>query len=181
MQVRAATDQDISAIAALRRALWPSPEIDHPAEIERLLHCPGGDMTVFVARAASGAVIGFAEASIRRDYVNGCSTSPVAFLEGIFVDPASRRTGAARALVAAVETWGAVRGCVELASDADLANTASHAMHQALGFEETERVVCFRKDLGPLRAATVASGSSATRNSPPGSPAGLPGPRRSGG
>ena len=155
MQVRAATDEDISAIATLRRALWPSPEIDHPAEIGRLIRHPGGDMTMFVAFAASGAIVGFAEASIRHDYVNGCGTSPVAFLEGIFVEPASRRTGAARALTAAVEAWGAARGCRELASDADLENTTSHAMHAALGFEETERVVCFRKDLaGPATPMT---------------------------
>jgi aminoglycoside 6'-N-acetyltransferase I len=34
-----------------------------------------------------------------------------------------------------------------LASDALLDNGASHAMHRALGFEETERVVFFRKPL----------------------------------
>jgi aminoglycoside 6'-N-acetyltransferase I len=36
---------------------------------------------------------------------------------------------------------------VELASDADIANAVSHATHRALGFQETERVVYFRKVL----------------------------------
>ena len=35
----------------------------------------------------------------------------------------------------------------ELASDAGIDNTVSHGMHTGLGFEETERVVYFRKDL----------------------------------
>ena len=38
-------------------------------------------------------------------------------------------------------------GLLEGLYDALLDNTASHAMHEALGFEETERVVCFRKSL----------------------------------
>lgn len=38
-------------------------------------------------------------------------------------------------------------GCGELASDAPLENAASHAMHHALGFVETERVVFFKKAL----------------------------------
>ena len=42
-----------------------------------------------------------------------------------------------------------LKGVTELASDADIANITSHCMHAALGFEETERVVYFRKILPP--------------------------------
>jgi aminoglycoside 6'-N-acetyltransferase I len=49
--------------------------------------------------------------------------------------------------VATVEAWGAASGCRELASDAALNNGASHSLHAALGFEETERVVFFRKPI----------------------------------
>lgn len=34
-----------------------------------------------------------------------------------------------------------------MASDALLDNAGSHAFHEAVGFEETERVVYFRKSL----------------------------------
>ena len=54
---------------------------------------------------------------------------------------------AAEAFVAAVERWVREQGCSELASDALLANEASHRAHAACGFEETERVVYFRKRL----------------------------------
>ncbi len=114
-------------------------------ELETLI--ARSDYGVFVAVAATG-LVGFAEVALRRDYVNGCDTSPVAFLEGIYVAPDHRRDGAARALITAVEAWGRAQGCSELASDADLANLDSQRMHAAVGFEETERVVYFRKALG---------------------------------
>ena len=104
------------------------------------------DMLVLVA-GEGDAVTGFIEASVRRDYVNGSETSPVVFVEGLYVTPERRHRGVARALVAAVESWGKAQGLRELASDALLDNTQSHAMHQALGFSETERVVYFRKPL----------------------------------
>lgn len=84
---------------------------------------------------------------MRHDYVNGCNSSPVLFLEGIYVRPVDRRKGIARLLCNAVADWGRSLGCVEFGSDALLENSASHALHTALGFEETQRVVFFRKPL----------------------------------
>lgn len=92
--------------------------------------------------------LGFAEASIRTDYVNGTHSSPVAFLEGLYVQPDSRAQGIARRLVAGVEEWAGEMGCTELASDALVENEGSHKMHEALGFEEAEQVVFFDGDWG---------------------------------
>ncbi len=69
------------------------------------------------------------------------------FLEGIYVREDARRQGVARALVGVVQAWGGALGCLDFASDAALDNTDSHALHRALGFIETERVVYFRKPL----------------------------------
>ena len=115
-------------------------------EIDRLLAAPDADRPAWLA-LDDGGPIGFAEASLRRDYVNGCETSPVAFLEGIYVMPHARGQGVGRALDAAVRDWAIVRGCREYASDALLDNRESHAFHAALGFEETERIVYFRRVL----------------------------------
>ncbi|SMD03298.1 aminoglycoside 6'-N-acetyltransferase [Rhizobium sp. RU36D] len=129
----------------LRAQLWPeTSEADHRREIGEMLLAPDR-LAGFVALAPNGSVAGFAEASLRHDYVNGCDTSPVAFLEGIFVEEDYRRNGIARDLVHAVQDWGRAHGVTELASDADIMNDASITMHGALGFEETERVVYFRK------------------------------------
>lgn len=131
----------------LRMALWPdgTPEM-HRGEMASFLDEPERFLQL-VAYGPDREPLGFAEASVRTDSVNGTESSPVAFLEGIYVVPAARGGGIARKLVAAVEAWGKERGCRELASDALLDNELSHAVHRALGFAETERVVYFRKEL----------------------------------
>ncbi|WDR00827.1 GNAT family N-acetyltransferase [Devosia sp. J2-20] len=147
MIITAATASDGADWAALRQALWPRHGLDtHAAAIAQILAAPK-DLANFVARTADGSAVGIAEAALRHDYVNGCQTSPVAFLEGIYVVPEHRRNGVASMLVDAVEDWARRLGCSEFASDAAIDNTESHRMHAALGFEETQRVVYFRKAL----------------------------------
>jgi aminoglycoside 6'-N-acetyltransferase I len=138
---------------AMRSALWPEmTEEDNLTETGKL---ETGKLDaeakafVRIALNTEGKPVGFAEATLRTDYVNGCETSPVAFLEGIYVEPRARRQGVAKELVAEVERWALGHGCREFASDAFLDNEASHRMHRGLGFMETERVVYFRKDLTP--------------------------------
>ena len=97
--------------------------------------------------AADGSVLGFVEASKRVDYVNGTSSSPVAFLEGLYVVPRARCRGVARTLVESVVQWALDEGCTELASDALIDNCTARTVHRSLGFEETERVVYFRRAL----------------------------------
>ena len=130
----------------LRLALWQAPREEHLAEMALMAANPQR-FAAFVASADNEETLGLAEAAIRTDYVNGAQSSPVGFLEGLYVVPHARRKGVARALVAEVSQWARASGCSELASDAALANAASQAVHRALGFEETERVVFFRKQL----------------------------------
>jgi aminoglycoside 6'-N-acetyltransferase I len=71
----------------------------------------------------------------------------VGYLEGIFVDEACRTSGVGRALVEAAEDVARLQGCTEMASDRELDNEASGLFHQAVGYQEVERIVCFRKPL----------------------------------
>lgn len=145
MKVISCTDEHLEPWLALRCELWPqASETAHARELAALR---GTSYVGFLALSDDDQTLGFAEASLRRDYVIGCASSPVAFLEGIYVRPFARRQGVARALGQAVESWGREQGCTELASDADIANEDSHRMHEALGFTETERVVFFHKAL----------------------------------
>jgi aminoglycoside 6'-N-acetyltransferase I len=139
------TRADVEDWAHMRQMLWPEISIaEHRSEI--LGDVGSNDSVVFLARD-DGAVIGFAEATLRTDYVNGSSSSPVGFLEGLYVAPAVRRRGIARGLIAAVEAWAASAGCSEIASDALIGNLDAHSLHEAIGFEETERVVFFVKKI----------------------------------
>lgn len=144
MDIQACTPDDIDAWVALRIALWPDEPPDSLREgVDALLG--RGDAINLLCRAPTGEAIGFAEAMLRRDYVNGCETSPVAFLEGIYVAPAHQQSGIAREFCNRVADWARALGCTEFASDALLDNDASHAFHAAIGFEETDRVVYFRR------------------------------------
>jgi hypothetical protein len=49
--------------------------------------------------------------------------------------------------VQAAEAWARSQGLKEIASDTQLDNTVSIHAHKVLGYEEVERLVCFRKAL----------------------------------
>ena len=91
--------------------------------------------------------IGFAQCGLRRDYVEGADSSPVGYLEGIYVEEAYRRKGYARLLLTACEIWAREQGCTEFASDCELANGESLRFHLSVGFEEANRIICFVKKL----------------------------------
>jgi aminoglycoside 6'-N-acetyltransferase I len=146
MRIEAARAVHDAAWRALRVELWPEAAADG-SDLDAWLATHGDRYEGFIAFDDDGTAIGFAEASLRSDYVNGCDTSPVLFLEGLYVRPARRRRGVARALCEAVAQWGRARGCCEFASDTLLDNALSQAVHRALGFAEVERVVYFRKPL----------------------------------
>jgi aminoglycoside 6'-N-acetyltransferase I len=148
-QIEAPAGSTLPAWRRMRRTLWPEmTEEENVRETEAMMTA-SSRFFVRMALHARATPDGFVEATLRSDYVNGCATSPVVFLEGIYVEPWARRQGVARLLADAVETWGREHGCREFASDALLGNTESHRMHRGLGFMETERVVYFRKDLTP--------------------------------
>jgi aminoglycoside 6'-N-acetyltransferase I len=129
----------------LRLALWPEgSEAEHLAGMADML---ARGNYVRLAVTATGSAAGLVEAAKRVDYVNGTTSSPVAFLEGLYVDPAWCRRGIARALIESVVVWAMQQGLSELASDSLIDNAEAHAAHRALGFEETERVVYFRRPL----------------------------------
>ena len=101
----------------------------------------------FIAYSEHGEPLAFAEVARRVDHVNGARTSPVAFLEALYVVPHARGRGIATELVAQVCRWAKEQGLRELASDAAFDTVTSHGVHIALGFEETERVVFYRKPI----------------------------------
>jgi aminoglycoside 6'-N-acetyltransferase I len=147
MIVRALEAGDWQEWRRMRHVLWPDQaaaedEVEMRAWLERC------DTAVFVCVRESGGLCGFAEVGTR-PYADGCRTSPVAFLEGWYVDQEFRGRGIGRALVEAVQAWARDRGLQELASDALLDNETSQRAHERLGFIEVERAVRYRKTVVP--------------------------------
>ena len=105
-----------------------------------------GESVFFLAYEADKPV-GFAQCQLRHDYVEGTETSPVAYLEGIYVKETFRELGFASQLMKSCEDWARAEGCVEFASDCEIDNTESLAFHLKLGFKEANRIICFSKYL----------------------------------
>ena len=91
--------------------------------------------------------VGFAQCQLRRDYVEGTETSPVGYLEGIFVKEDCRNKGYARELVSACEAWAKDNNCKEFASDCEIDNIESFQFHIAMDFTEVNRIIYFTKEL----------------------------------
>jgi aminoglycoside 6'-N-acetyltransferase I len=147
MHVRPVEENDVEEWARLRQLLWPSPAGEHAREAAAFFRGPRSNPAeVLLAVDPAGHINGFAEVSIRRE-ASGCQSGRVGFLEGWFVEEPFRLSGIGAALVAAAEEWSRAHGCSEFASDTEIHNELSIAAHHALGFEEVERLVCFRKAL----------------------------------
>ena len=129
----------------MRDALWPGSPQDHEDETRKYFEDGSDSLKVFVAESG-GRVIGFLELDYRK-YAPGCESSPVPFIEGWYVEPEFRGRGFGRALVKACEDLAVAEGYREIASDVDMGNETGLGAHRALGYDEIERIVCFRRSL----------------------------------
>ncbi len=144
--VEPASEEDQTDWLEMRLRLWPDEDRQElAADLADMLDETNAKQC-WIARQVDGLPIGFAEADIRQDYVEDCD-SPVPYLEGIWVAPNFRRAGVADTLLATVEEWAREAGFAEIASDALLDNRASHGWHEAVGFDEVERVITYRKEI----------------------------------
>jgi GNAT superfamily N-acetyltransferase len=156
MAIRPLAIGDEAAWWEMRAALWSESD---EAEIRAgVMEFRRGPQAAFVWDDGGG-LAGFAEVSLR-GYADGCTTSPVGYLEGWYVAPGRRRTGIGRALVEACEAWARERGCTEMASDALLAADVSRSAHAALGFVDVEHAVHFAKSLGATPSPEPAQATS---------------------
>ena len=145
IQMTKATPQEAATVAALALRMWEDNTLEGlTAEFEELI--ASKEAAVFLLYADDHPVA-FAQCQLRHDYVEGTETSPVGYLEGIFVDGDCRGRGYAKMLLCACEDWAKSMGCTEFASDCELENTGSLAFHLRMGFEEMDRVICFAKKL----------------------------------
>lgn len=145
VDIRSASLVELDQVTDLALALWPDNDREElRAEFDLLLRDP--EAVVFLAFDGQSPTA-FAQCQLRHDYVEGTDSSPVGYLEGIFVLPAYRGQGLGRALVRRCEAWAREQGCQEFASDCELGNEDSLRFHLSLGFEEVNRVICFRKSL----------------------------------
>ena len=143
--VKRANVGDARNLANLAIQIWT----DHnPEDLEEeFLKLVMNDEAACFIIYADDMPIAFAQCGLRHDYVEGTKSSPVGYLEGIFVSEGYRKKGYAAELLCECEKWAQEKGCTEFASDCELANVNSLRFHMSLGFEEANRVITFRKDI----------------------------------
>lgn len=145
MEIRRAVSADVRAVAWLACLLWPHHTLlEMEEEMESFLADPNSAIFLVVE---DGAAVGFAQASLRHDYVEGSDHSPTGYLEGIYVMEAYRSRGFASALLMACEDWAREQNCFQFASDCEISNSSSLVFHLKCGFNEANRIICFIKDL----------------------------------
>lgn len=137
--------KDISFIADMAILMWKEQTIEElSSEFETFIN---GDDSVIFMYWINNQPIGFAQCQLRHDYVEGTDSSPVGYLEGIFIKEEYRKHGYAKELLSECEKWTLEKGCTEFASDCELTNSISLDFHLNVGFTEANRIICFKKNL----------------------------------
>lgn len=143
--IERAKSEDVEVLADLAIQMWTDDDLeDLTEEFSQLVM---NDNAVCFIKYVDDKPIAFAQCQLRHDYVEGTESSPVGYLEGIFVLEGYRKQGFAAKLLSECEKWAKEKGCTEFASDCELGNADSVRFHMSLGFEEANRIICFRKDL----------------------------------
>jgi len=145
MNIIQSTNNKVKEVTKLAKMLWPDNAFEelHNLFLELI---KDEDAVLFLA-IENDEYIGFAQCQLRYDYVEGTNSSPVGYLEGIYVLEEYRHHGIGQELVCACENWSKSKGCKEFASDVEFRNTASYEFHLKLGFIEQNKLICFSKRL----------------------------------
>ncbi|MGN0521863.1 MAG: aminoglycoside 6'-N-acetyltransferase [Eubacterium sp.] len=144
ISIKSATRKEAQSIAEMAVKMWNDSTIDSLTE-DFIEVIENDNSTVFII--SNDKPFGFAQVGLRFDYVEGTNSSPVGYLEGIFIEEKYRHCGYAKQLLTACEQWAKEKGCLEFASDCELTNEASIHFHLSIGFSEANRIISFRKDL----------------------------------
>ncbi|TQV89047.1 GNAT family N-acetyltransferase [Aliikangiella coralliicola] len=126
----------------MRKALYQSCDEDF-LEDELIKINQRSDWFCYLIKDVYGEMIGMVELS-SRNVVDGCLSSPVAYLEGLYLLPEYRAKGIGRQVIQLVLQWSKSNGFSELATDTELTNTKAQKFYSMLGFEEVDRVVEYR-------------------------------------
>ena len=149
VRIREGVPNDAAVWAELRSVLWPDNAHANGAEIREFFAGDSNDIVkLFVAEGDTTDIIGFIELNLR-NFAEGSRRRFVPYVEAWFVREESRGRGVGQALMRRAEVWAREVGFTELASDTEIDNLRSIALHKAMGFEEIDRVVCFLKPLSP--------------------------------
>ena len=140
-----ATEKHLLVLAELAAQMWTRHTVSEL--YEGFKEIVSNEDAVCFIKYSDDIPVAFSQCQLRHDYVEGTHSSPVGYLEGIFVIPEYQHKGYAKELLTECEKWAKEKECTEFASDCEFDNINSFKFHIATGFEEANRIICFRKIL----------------------------------
>ncbi len=147
-QIRAMQENEMPIWGVLRSKLWPTCTDKENQRECKSFSIGEGSLKIVLLAFIDDTTIGFAEIG-ERSVVDGCEGTPIAYLEGWYVEPKFRRRGIGSCLIRAAIAWAKDQNYNYFASDVELDNTISQGAHKSLGFYETGRVVNYHMKLLP--------------------------------
>ena len=145
--MREATAADVETIVHHRRAMFESMGFGDPVSLARAdreaaafwgLALPTGAYGGWLVVAPSGEVVGGAGLCVLQ--VAGSPRNPsgrYAYLASLYVEPAHRRRGIARAIMRTMIEWARSQGIIQLALHA---SDEGRPLHESLGFRPTNEM-----------------------------------------
>jgi len=138
MNIIPVTNVNAQKWAELCNELWPHNSVE-----EMLEEFNNGQYKNEYLCQIDDMFIAFLSLSLRKDYVEGTDSSPVGYVEGIYVKCKYRKMGIARNLIEFAKQWTIKNGCSMLASNCELTNKDSRLFHNKIGFTEANVNVHF--------------------------------------
>jgi aminoglycoside 6'-N-acetyltransferase I len=141
--IRQAVKNDFDEWLRMRKLLYPEySQEELLSEIKKIFHektiVGELDYLVLVYEKDKKTLGGFIETSIRQN-VSKCQSSPVGYIESLYVDSDIRRNGIARDLVIESEKWVIEKKCSDFAVDTDPNRKGSIDFYLSCGFTEVKR------------------------------------------
>ena len=146
LQFKLATHDDFDIWHRFRAELYHGLDpVFSEQEIKRTVEDPAlTTFLVFINKEPDP--MGMIEMSLR-NIVDGCSSSPVAYIEGLYLIEKYQGQGFGKEMLAFIKNWAKEKGCTELAVDTELENERAQKFYLREGFEETYRIVQFKMNV----------------------------------
>ena len=139
--VRRARADDAPRIAELSGVLgYP---VDSRVMAERLAHLVSRDDNAVFVASDGDRVLGWIHGGEHELLEIG----RLCEILGLVVEPSARRSGAGRALIAAIEQWAGSRGVRQVSVRSNVVRLESHPFYERLGFTRVKTQHSYRKNL----------------------------------
>jgi len=145
MELVTITENDFPEWKTFRQALYKDLD-DAQNDLEVRQMFTSDFWYCWLIKDHQGKSVGLIELA-SRNIVDGCISSPVAYLEGLYLIPECRNGGMGKEIIKRIMSWCTEKGYSELATDTELGNTRAQSFYNSTGFKETDRIVQYRIDL----------------------------------